>query len=177
MTAILAFAGALVAIALVAIVINKKNGVRAQYLGEWTPEPGERRLLEDPTADFYVVGRMGQARVMSFARLRRTHAVLTNTRIVIAARALFSKRYMITHIVHLDGDDSPPAELGQLSGGLYTTGCIVVSARPSGMTVEIDGRKPYLRIVPEPTASGAMIDHCRLYSDDPTGFRDAATRR
>ena len=114
---------------------------------------------------------------MSFARRRRTHAVLTNTRIVIAMRALFTKRYMITHIVHLDGDDAPPAELGRLSGGLYTTGLIVVAARPSDMTVEIDGRKPYLRIVPEPTASGAMIEHCRLYSDDPAGFRDAATRR
>ena len=177
MTAILAFAGALLAIALIAIVVNKKNGVRAQYLDAWTPEAGERRLLEDPGADFYVVGRMGQARVMSFARRRRTHAVLTNTRIVIAMRALFTKRYMITHIVHLDGDDAPPAELGRLSGGLYTTGLIVVAARPSDMTVEIDGRKPYLRIVPEPTASGAMIEHCRLYSDDPTGLRDAATRR
>ena len=45
---------------------------------------------------------------MSFARLRRTHAVLTNTRIVIATRALLSRRYMITHMVHLGGAPTRP---------------------------------------------------------------------
>ena len=175
MSAVLAFVGVLVAIALVAIVVNRRRGVRAHYLDAWAPGPGERRLLEDPLADFYVVARMGQAKVMSFARLRRTHAVLTNTRIVIATRALLSKRYMITHMVHLGGDDAPPPELDQLSGGLYTTGYSVVAARPSDMTVEDDGGRPYVRIIPESTASGAMIDHCRLYSDDAAGFREAAT--
>ncbi len=176
MPAILAFLGALVAIVLVAIVVNRVRGGRAHYLDAWTPEPGERRLLDDPAADFYVVARTGQARKMSFARLHRTHAVLTDTRIVIATRALLSKRYMITHIVHLGGDDAP-AELGQLSGGLYTTGYTVLSALPSAMTVEEDGAKRYLRIVPEPTASGTNIEHCRLYSDDAAGFLAAATSR
>ena len=45
------------------------------------------------------------------------------------------------------------------------------------MTVEQDGAKRYLRIVPEPTASGAMIEHCRLYADDPTAFLEAARSR
>lgn len=174
MPAILAFVGALVAIAVVAIVVNRARGVRAHYLDAWTPGPGERTLLEDPRADFYVVARAGQAKVMSFARLRRTHAVLTNTRIVIATRALLSKRYMITYMIHLGRDDTPPAELGQLSGGLFSRGYSAVSARPSGMTVEDDGGKPYVRITPEPTASGTMIDHCRLYSDEAAGFREAA---
>lgn len=174
-TAFLAFLGALVAIVLVAVVVNRVRGGRAHYLDAWTPEPGERRLLDDPRADFYVVPRLGQARRMSFARLHRSHAVLTDVRIVVATRALLSRRYMITHMIHLAGDGTGPAELGWMSGGLYSTGYIVIAARPSGMTVEDDGgRKAYLRIVPEQTASGAMIEHCRLYSDDAAGFRDAA---
>ena len=174
MFAVLAFVGALVAIVLLAIVVNRIRGARAHYLDAWNPEPGEHRLLEDPAADFYVVTRLGQAKVMTFVRLRRTHAVLTNTRIVIATRALLSRRYMITDMVYLDGDEAPPAELGMLSGGLYTTGYSVVSARPSDLTVEADGEKSYLKIIPEATRSGTNIDHCRLYSDDAAGFRDAA---
>ena len=171
----LAFVGALVAIVLVAIAVNRIRGVRAHYLDTWIPEAGERRLLEDPRADFYAVPRMGQAKVMSFGRRRRTHAVLTSTRIVIATRALLSKRYMITHMIHLGRDDDPPAELGKLSGGLFSAGYTVLSARPSDVTVEDDGGKPYLRIVPEETASSTNIEHYRLYSDDAAGFRDAAT--
>jgi hypothetical protein len=173
-TVILIVVGAFVAVVVVAIVVNRMRGGRAHYLDGWEPEPGERRLLDDPRADFYVVARLGQARKMSFARLHRTHAVLTSARIVIATRALMSKRYMITHMVHLGGDDGAPAELGKLSGGLYTTGYDVIAARPADMSVEEDGGKPYLRIVPQPTASGTNIAHCRLYSDDAAGFRDAA---
>jgi hypothetical protein len=176
MPAVLAFAGVLVAIVVVAIVVNRIRGGRAHYLDAWAPGPGERRLLEDPAADFYVVPRLGQARRMSFARLHRSHAVLTDARIVIATRALLSKRYMITHMVHLGGEEAPP-ELDTLSGGLYTTGYAVLCALPSAMTVEGDGAKRYLRIVPEPTASGTNIEHCRLYSDDAAGFLAAATSR
>ena len=93
---------------------------------------------------------------------------------MIATRAFLSKRYMITHMVHLGGDDGP-AELGRLSGGLYTTGYTVLSALPSAMTVEEDGAERYLRIAPEPTASGTNIEHCRLYSDVAAGFLAAAT--
>lgn len=174
MTALLAFIGALVAIVLIAIVVNRLRGARAHYLEAWTPEPGEDRLLEDATADFYAVPRLGQAKRMSFARIRRSHAVLTNRRIVIATRALFSTRYMITHIVYLAGDGGP-AELAQLSGGLYRTGYIVMSADPADMSVEKDDGKRYLRIVPEQNASGALIEHCRLYSDNASGFLDMAT--
>jgi len=45
------------------------------------------------------------------------------------------------------------------------------------MTVEKDGAKRYMRIVPEPTESAEMIEHCRLYGDDPTAFLEAARSR
>ena len=175
MTAVLAFVGALVAIVVIAVVVNRVRGARAHYLDAWTEGPGERRLIEDRAADFAVVSRMGQAKVMSFPRLRRTHAVMTTARIVVATRALASRRYMITHVVHLGGDEDPPAELGKLDGGLTTTGYVVIAARPSDLTLERDGDKQYLRIVPEPTTSSANIEHCRLYSDDAAGFLDMAT--
>jgi hypothetical protein len=174
MLAVLAFIGALAAIVLAGIVVSRVRGGRAHYLDAWTPGPGERRLLEDAGADFYVVPRLGQAKVMTFARRRRSHAVLTDGRLVIATRALMSRRYMITHMVHLDRDADPPAALGQLSGGLYTTGYIVMSARPADMTVEDDRGKPYLRIVPEATASATNVEHCRLYTDNAAGFLDWA---
>ena len=175
MTAVLLFLGALVAIVVIGFVVSRVRGGRVQYLDAWSPAPGERTLHEDPRADFYAVPRLGQARKMSFARMHRTHAVLTDVRIVVATRALMSKRYVITHMVHLAGGEDGPDELATLSGGLYTTGYIVISARPEAMTVEGEGDKAYLRIVPEGTASGAMIEHCRLYSDDAAGFLEAAT--
>jgi hypothetical protein len=177
-TALIAFVAALAAIVAGAVVVNRVRGAKAHYLESWTPEPGERTLAEDPAADFAVVGRTGQAKVMTFPRLRRTHAVMTDARIVIAVRALASKRHMITHVILLAGDDPPLADdLRGLGGGLTTTGYVTIAARPEGMTVEPDGAKRYLRIVPEPTASAAMIEHCRLYGDDPDAFLEAARSR
>jgi hypothetical protein len=174
-TALIAFVAALAAIVAGAVVVNRVRGAKAHYLESWTPEPGERTLAEDLGADFAVVGRTGQAKVMTFPRLRRTRVVMTDARIVIAPRALASKRHMITYVILLAGDGTPDDEdLRGLGGGLTTTGYITIAARPEGMTVEPDGSKRYLRIVPEPTASAAMIEHCRLYSDDPEAFLEAA---
>jgi hypothetical protein len=171
MTALIAFVAALAAIVVGAVVVNKVRGGTAHYLESWTPEPGERTLADDPAADFAVVGRTGQAKVMTFPRLRRTHAVMTDARIVIAVRALASRRHMITYVILLVGDDLPADDdLRGLGGGLTTSGYITIAARPEAMTVEVDGSKRYLRIVPEQTASAAMIEHCRLYGDDPDAF-------
>ena len=175
MTAFLAFVAALAAIVAGAVVVNRVRGAKAHYLESWTPEPGERTLAEDPAADFAVVGRTGQAKVMTFPRLRRTQAVMTDRRMIIAPRALASKRHMVTYVILLAGDEPPvDDDLGGLGGGLTTTGYVTIAARPDRMTVEPDGSKRYLRIVPEPTASAAMIEHCRLYLDDPDAFLAAA---
>ena len=97
---------------------------------------------------------------------------------MIAVRTLASKRHMITYVILLQGDDPPSDDdLRRRDGGLTTTGYITIAARPSGMTMEQDGAKRYLRIVPEPTESAEMIEHCRLYGDDPTAFLEAARSR
>ena len=141
MYALLAFVAVLVVIVAIGVAINRLRGGRAHYLDAWTPAAGERTLWEDREADFHVVPRLGQARRMSFARMRRTHAVLTDVRIIVATRALLSRRYMITHMIHLAGRDDGPPELAMLSGGLYSTGYIVLSARPAPMTLEDGGAR------------------------------------
>jgi hypothetical protein len=175
MTAVLIFVGVLVAMVAAAMVINRARGAKAHYLDDWQPERGERRRSDDPAADFYAVPRMGQAKVMSFARMHRTHVVLTDTRLVIGKRALMSKRYMITHMIHLDRGEAAATELAQLTGGQFTKGFITYCARPDRMSVEADGEKAYLRIALEPTASAAMIEHCRLYSDHAAEILKHAT--
>ncbi len=175
MAPLLIFVGALVVIVGGAIVVNRVRGVSAHYLDAWSPEPGEERLIEDPAADFYVVPRLGQAKVMTFARLRRTHAVLTDARLVIAQKAAMSRRYMITHVLLLHGDGgAEAAELAKMTGGQFTKGYMVMSALPEHMTVDADGDKTYLRIVPEPTASATNVEHCRLYSDMAALFLEHA---
>lgn len=174
MTAVMVFVGVLVAIVVVGFVVSRVRGGRAHYLDAWSPEAGERTLVDDPAADFYVVPRMGQARKMSFARMHRTHAVLTDRRLIVAVKVLFGRRHMITHMVLLQAADAPPGTADRLSGGLLDTGYIVLVASPAGMRTERDGDKPYLRIDPDSTASSATIEHCRLYSDLADRFQEAA---
>jgi len=174
MLTVLIFIGALIAIAVGAIVVNRIKGVHAHYLESWAPMPGEQRVLDDPAADFYVIPIMGQAEIMSFARRHRTHAVLTDARLIIATKVLLSSRHMITHIVQLTDDADAQDELNLLTGGQFTKGFITYSARPNRMTVASDGRKTYLRIVPEPTASATNIEHCRLYTDRAAEFLEHA---
>ena len=62
MLAVLAFIGALVAIVLAAIVVNRVRGGRAHYLDAWTPAPGRAPAARGPGADFYVVPRPARRR-------------------------------------------------------------------------------------------------------------------
>lgn len=146
--------------------LSRRRGARSHYLDEWTRGEGEHRLL-DPAADFYVVTRLGQAKVMTFVRRRRASVLITDRTLIVGMKAALSKRHVITHMIHLAQSSEP--ELGQLTGGLFSKGYVVLSAR-RGITVEMDGSKPYVRIVPDSTASATNIDHLRLYCDDPEGL-------
>jgi hypothetical protein len=157
----------------VGVIVSRRRGARMHYLDAWTPEPGEEQRLVDPEADFYVVPRLGQARVMTFARRHRTTAVVTDRSLVIAAKAALSKRRAITHVVHLAPAQGSVAALGQLSGGLFSIGYVALSASAAGITDERDGQKPYIKIVPDPTPSAVNIDHLRLYCDDAARMRAA----
>ena len=154
-------------------VVSRRNGARVHYIDAWTPADGEHRVHEDPAADFYVVPRLGQAKVMSFARRGRTRAVVTDRALVIAMKAAFSKRHIITHVIGLSSDGTADVALGELSGGLFSKGFIVLSAGRVAITAEMDGAKPYVRIVPDSTASATNIEHLRLYCEDTDRMRAA----
>lgn len=172
MTTLLIFLGCLAAIVLGAVAINRARGIKAVYLEAWSPEPGESVRFDDPAADFYVIPRLGQAKVMSFARMHRGRAILTDRRLLVGARPLASKRHMLTHVILLPGSDSE--DLGRLTAGQFRTGYQTYAARPEGMTAEADGDKAFIRIVPDSTASTTTIEHCRLYTDRAAEFMAAA---
>lgn len=172
MTGLLIFLGCLAAIALVAVTVNRARGIRATYLDAWTPEPGETVRFDDPRADFHVVPRLGQARVMTFARVHRSRAILTDRRLLVGARPLASRRHMLTHVVLLPGASSE--DLARLTGGQFRTGYVTYAARPEGMTDETDGDKTLVRIVPDSTTSSTNVEHCRLYTDRVEEFLTAA---
>ena len=165
MAPVLIFLGVLALLIGGAIVANRLRGVSAHYLDTWDLDAGEHHLAEDDTADFYSVPRLGQARVMTFLRTHRTHAVVTDRRIVIAQRTLAKKRWMIIHEIYLDAALAPAAALRSRGGGLGSLGYTVVVTTPAQVRQEQDGDKQYLRIEPVSTASSTNIDHLRLYSD------------
>lgn len=173
MTSLLIFLGCLAAIALVAVTVNRARGIRATYLDAWTFEPGEEVRFDDPGTDFHVVARFGQARVMTFPRMRRGRAILTDRRLLIGARPLASRRHMLTHVVLLAGAVSE--DMDRLTGGQFHSGYVTYAARPEGMAAETDGGKAYVRIVPDPTESARPVEHCRLYTDRAAEFVAAAS--
>ena len=137
MSSLLIFAGALAAMLLMAVIINKISGAKAHYMDQLVLMPGEIKITEDREADFHVVTSLGKAAYMSFARPRRTHVVLTDCRMVIASKVLFGGRYMITHMLYFTRDKAPAVELDKVSGGLYSRGYLIMQTDRSTMTAEM----------------------------------------
>lgn len=102
---------------------------------------------------------------MSFARLKRAHAIFTTKRIIIGQKAFLSKKYMITHILYFDTTGHSGKELTEVTGGLYTLGYQVFSFHKEMLSIEKDGNKSYLKLIPVPTASATNIEHMRIYFD------------
>ncbi len=166
---------AIAAFILGAMLINKIKGVKAQYLDAFTPESGEQIVHREAGADFHMVTKLGRAQVMSFARLRRAELILTNRRIVVGQKVLFGKRYMITHVLWLDSGSTVQSELDKMTGGQYSLGYVNYLAKRSAVTSELDGKKPYVKFIPDATASATNIEHLRIYVDAPEKMLAAIT--
>jgi hypothetical protein len=164
---LLIFFGIIIGFVLGAMLINKIKGVKAHYLDAFHPEAGEAEKLRETGTDFYVVSVLGQARVMSFARLRRGEVLVTNKRIVVGQKVLLGKRYMITHEILLDTAGDEGSQLDKLTGGLYAKGYVSYLAQRQNVSSELDGKKPYLKFIPDSTGSATNIEHLRLYVDAP----------
>lgn len=150
-----------------AMFINKIKGVKAHYLDEFKPEPGEEVRHREAGADFHMVTNLGRAMVMSFARMRRAEVIVTNQRFVIGQKVFLGKRYMITHVIKLDSAAGDSAEVDKLTGGLYAKGYVIYLALRKNVSTELDGKKPFIKFIPEATGSATNIEHLRLYTDAP----------
>ena len=97
---LLLFAGALLAIVVFAMVVNRVTGTKANYLDTLVFETGEKELWRDAKADLGIVPRMGRALVMSYTRIRRHTVVWTDRRVIVSQKPLFSSKRMITHQIY-----------------------------------------------------------------------------
>ncbi len=165
MESIIIFFGILVAFVVIAKIVNAIKGVKASYIDSFRPDSEEQTLFEEKEGDFYSVSRLGQAKIMSFARLKRTHAIFTSKRIIIGQKAFLSKKYMITHILYYDTTGHTGRELTEITGGLYSLGYQVFSIFKDQITLEKDGNKSFLKLIPVPTTSATNVEHMRIYSD------------
>jgi hypothetical protein len=71
MTAVLLFVAALAAIVLVGWIVSKAKGSKAYFIESWQFDDGETVLWRDDDADVAIIPKLGQAAVMTPARLHR----------------------------------------------------------------------------------------------------------
>jgi hypothetical protein len=163
---ILYFAGALLGIVLLAITINRLTGTKANYLDDLEFAPGEKELWRDTGADVALVPRIVRAVVLSYPRLRRHTVVWTDRRVVVAQRALFSRRSMVTHQLYFAAQAGPQVNAAAASafGGFLGRGfeTIVAASRSFGI---VNG-KACVRIQPaEESGARLNLDEVLIFTD------------
>ncbi|HEY4370474.1 MAG TPA: hypothetical protein VGN52_00925 [Burkholderiales bacterium] len=162
--AFLWFLGALAAIVIFAMVVNRLTGTKAQYLETLQLQADEQEWWRDAEADFATVPRTGRAAVMTYSRLRRHTVLWTDRRVVIAQKALGSARHMITHQIHFVRGRETPAAADEAFGGFYGRGFETIAAAGHAFA-EVNG-KPCVRIQPTAAGGGALnLDEALVFSD------------
>ena len=157
------FLGALAAIVLVAVVVSRIIGARAQYLDAWKPEEGEHIRFEDRRATIDVDPQVGRGE-----RYVRSFVVVTDRRIVAGSRALFGKRLMILFMMYVGR--APGEEADSLHGGLLTRGYRTLVLEPAVRRV-LEGRRPHVELTPAPAKSSLNLETIRIYTDRAADFR------
>lgn len=164
---LLLFAGALLAIVVFALVVNRLTGTRYLYLHELPFDPVEKELWRDTGADFYAVPRLGRALLMSYARMKRHTVVWTDRRVVVAQKILFSQKRAVTHQIYVASgvagvDENKAAS--ELFGGFYGRGFQTIIADASAFGIVND--KACVRIRPtEACGAGQNLDELLIFSD------------
>jgi len=155
--------GALLAIVVFAIVINRITGTKAHYLEALQLETGEAELWRDAEADFATVPRLGRAAIMSYPRLRRHTVLWTDRRIVVAQKALGTSKHMITHQIYFAPDAGAQTAAGAPS--VDSTGAasrpIVAAAKSFGQV----NHKDCARIKPTKPAAQLNLDEALIFTE------------
>jgi hypothetical protein len=169
MKALLLFVGVCCGIVVVAWLVSKITGARAFYVEDWKLDDGEQELWRDDAADVYSIPELGQARVMSFARLHRSAVRVTNKRVLVGARPLFSKKHMVQQVLYLEAPPSGQSE--HVGGGLVTVGYSTLVIRPE-VEAHLDDKKPYVDLTPASGhASSTNLWRIRIFTDAGSTFR------
>lgn len=161
------------AIVLIGWVVSKITGSRAYFVEDWVFEEGETVLWSDPEADSYLIPKLGQAVVMSFARLRRGSVVVTNRRIVIGSLPLRGKKHMVQYVLY--PQKTPGTE--RLDGGLLTVGYQTIAYDPASLVVHATKEKPHIDLTPLPSeTSSTNLETIRIFTDLAATFRLSAAK-
>lgn len=169
--AFLLFLGALLAIVVFALIVNRVTGTKASYLDELQLDPGESELWRDMEADFALVPRIGGALVTSCPRLRRHGVVWTDRRVVVAQKALFSVRRMVTHQLFFESPtDTPDGDVRdgaqRYAGGFYGRGFTTVLCKSASF--EPVSGKECVRIAPTEASGVALnVREILIFTDRP----------
>jgi hypothetical protein len=165
----LIFVGALLAIVVFAVIVNRLTGTKAAYLDTLQFEPGEKEIWRDAEADFATVPRVGRSAVMSFVRIRRHTAVWTDRRIIVAQQTLGSPKHMITHQIYFVPEAGASGELageaaGEAFGGFYGRGFITIAAVKNSFS-QVNG-KDCVRIAPAADCGARLnLDEALIFTD------------
>lgn len=152
-----------------ATIYIMKARKRASYMHDLQLFEGERITYENQAADFYAVPYHGKATFTSYARRRNTQIMITDFRIIVAPRMLFSKKYLITHMLWFKPTEEATQEALRISGGLFTVGYLNFLINKKNIQVKQvkqDKKHDYLEILPEKTKSAINTQSFRLYADN-----------
>lgn len=171
MTPLLLLLGACAAIVIGGWIVSKLTGSRAWYIEDWQYDDGEAILWRDDAADVAVIPRLGQAVVMTPARLHRSPVVVTSKRVLIGAKTLTGKQ-MVKYVLYPGG--APDDQSARIDGGLLTRGysTVVIEREVDRSHLETDARYPYLALTPlEGERSSTNLAEFRIYTDLAASFR------
>jgi hypothetical protein len=149
---------------LVAFVVSRVSGARAQYLETFALAPGERVLWDDLAADAYKIAPQ-RALVTSYRRSRRRAVRVTNLRILAACTPLFGNKHLIEHLLY-PSDRPFPEEANGVTGGLFTRGYTTLVFERGGVAKEQSPSPQFIDLLLSPNIPSSINTLAfRIYSD------------
>jgi len=167
---VLEFLGFIGGMLLLAFVVSRITGARAQYLQDFPLENGERVLWEDLAADAYVyAGR--RALFTTYSRSRRSAVRVTTLRIIAGTRSLFGQKHIIQYLA-FPSDRAFPDEANNLGGGLLTRGFEAIVFERAGVVTHTAGKQVFVELPLDPAIRSSLNrQSLRIHSDLLHGFR------
>jgi hypothetical protein len=165
----LIFLGALAGIVLFSLIVSKVTGAQVHYLDDWKPEDDERVLFEDRQAYTYLLDDADTPALMVLPRPKRGFVMVTDRRILVGQKPLFSRRFLIEYIMYPAG--SPGATVDASFGGQLKRGYQTLLLEPQRIHRAIGATRPYVDLRPTAaTASSFDIEAIRIYTDKAGTF-------